>query len=165
MPVTISAPVRAQWLDSILTKNEDCMPAATEALRPSGQLVIRTVTMPADTNPNGDIFGGWIMSQMDHAAGTAAMRRAAGRVVTAAVDGMSFISPIHVGDEVSLYASVTSVGNTSMKILVEAWRRPRESHESVRVTKAVFTFVAIDANGRPRKVTPEQAAQKLPDGD
>jgi len=128
------------------------MPTVTEAARPTGELVIRTVTMPADTNPNGDIFGGWIMSQMDHAAGTAAMRRATGRVVTAAVDGMAFISPIHVGDEVSLYASVVSVGNTSMKILVEAWRRPRDSNASLRVTKAVFTFVAIDDNGRPRKV-------------
>jgi acyl-CoA thioesterase YciA len=125
-----------------------------DAAQPTGELMIRTVTMPADTNPNGDIFGGWIMSQMDHAAGTAAMRRATGRVVTAAVDGMAFISPIHVGDEVSLYASVLSVGNTSMKILVEAWRRPRDSNTSLRVTKAVFTFVAIDEDRRPRKVPP-----------
>jgi acyl-CoA thioesterase YciA len=136
----------------------DHMSATNETTKPTGQLVIRTVTMPKDTNPNGDIFGGWIMSQMDHAAGTAAMRRAAGRVVTAAVDGMAFISPVHVGDEVSLYASVLSVGNSSMKIMVEAWRRPRESDETVRVTKAIFTFVAIDGNGRPRTVPPEQLA-------
>ena len=131
------------------------MPNQTEPALPIGELVIRTVTMPADTNPNGDIFGGWIMSQMDHAAGTAAMRRASGRVVTAAVDGMSFIAPIHVGDEVSLYASVESVGNSSMRILVEAWRRARDSVASVRVTKAIFTFVAIDGQGRPRKVPAE----------
>jgi len=130
--------------------------ASAKTAQPKGVLVIRTVTMPADTNPNGDIFGGWIMSQMDHAAGTAAMRRAAGRVVTAAVDGMAFLSPIHVGDEVSLYAEVTAVGNTSMKIMVEAWRRPRESDDSLQVTKALFTFVAIDENGRPRKVPPEK---------
>jgi acyl-CoA thioesterase YciA len=129
---------------------------AVETAGPRGVLVIRTVTMPADTNPNGDIFGGWIMSQMDHAAGTAALRRAAGRVVTAAVDGMAFLSPIRVGDEVSLYAEVIGVGNTSMKIMVEAWRRPRESDDSIQVTKALFTFVAIDENGRPRKVPPEK---------
>ena len=140
------------------------MPNQTEPATPTGELVIRTVTMPADTNPNGDIFGGWIMSQMDHAAGTAAMRRAMGRVVTAAVDGMSFISPIHVGDEVSLYASVTAVGNTSMKIMVEAWRRPRESDATVRVTKALFTFVAIDGQGRPRKVAPAGVPEDLRDG-
>ena len=129
--------------------------SAPEPARPSGYLVIRIVTMPADTYPDGDIFGGWIMSQMDHAAGTAAMRRSAGRCVTAAVDGMAFISPVHVGDEVSLYASVLSVGHTSMKIMVEAWRRPRESNDSIRVTKAMFTFVAIDADGRPRPVPAE----------
>jgi acyl-CoA thioesterase YciA len=140
------------------------MPNQTEPAGPTGELVIRTVTMPADTNPNGDIFGGWIMSQMDHAAGTAAMRRAAGRVVTAAVDGMSFIAPIHVGDEVSLYASVESVGNTSMKIMVEAWRRPRFSDAVVRVTKAMFTYVAIDGQGRPRKVPPAGAPEDLRDG-
>lgn len=134
------------------------MSETNEATKPTGQLVIRTVAMPKDTNPNGDIFGGWIMSQMDHAAGTAAMRRAAGRVVTAAVDGMAFISPIHVGDEVSLYASVLSVGNSSMKVMVEAWRRPRESDDTIQVTKAMFTFVAVDPNGRPRKVPPEQHA-------
>jgi len=123
-----------------------------EPARPTGELMIRSVTMPADTNPNGDIFGGWIMSQMDHAGGTAAIRRSGGRAVTVAVDGMSFISPVHVGDEVSFYASLASVGNTSMKFLVEAWRRPRHSAESVRVTKAMFTFVAIDNDGRPRKI-------------
>ena len=123
--------------------------------RPTGILVIRTVTMPADTNPNGDIFGGWLMSQMDHAAGTAALRRATGRVVTAAVDGMAFLSPVHVGDEVSLYAEISAIGYSSMKILVEAWRRPRDSNESMQVTRAVFTFVAIDDQGRPRQVPPE----------
>lgn len=122
------------------------------AAEPTGDLMIRTVAMPADTNPNGDIFGGWLMSQMDHAGGTAAMRRAGGRVVTAAVDGMAFLSPVHVGDEVSLYAEVVSVGRSSMKILVEAWRRPREAERGIQVTKAVFTFVAIGAHGRPRAV-------------
>jgi acyl-CoA thioesterase YciA len=128
------------------------MSAELNATSPTGALMIRTVAMPADTNPNGDIFGGWLMSQMDHAAGTAAMRRAGGRVVTAAVDGMAFLSPVHVGDEVSLYAEVVSVGRSSMKVLVEAWRRPRESETGIQVTKAVFTFVALGDDGRPRAV-------------
>ncbi|MDB5358713.1 MAG: acyl-CoA thioesterase [Rhodospirillales bacterium] len=119
---------------------------------PAGVPMIRTIAMPADTNPAGDIFGGWLMAQMDLAAGNAAARRARGRCVTIAVDGMAFLSPVHVGDEVSLYARVLSVGRTSMKILVEAWRRPRHDFDSVQVTKATFTFVAIDENGRPRPV-------------
>ncbi len=119
---------------------------------PTGALMIRTIAMPKDTNPNGDIFGGWLMSQMDHAAGTTAWRRARGRVVTAAVEGMAFLSAVHIGDEVSLYTELVSVGRTSMKILVEAWRRPRESESFVQVTKAIFIFVAIGDDGRPRKV-------------
>jgi len=92
------------------------------------------------------------MGQMDLAAGNAAARRARGRCATIAVDGMSFLSPVHVGDEVSLYAEVLNIGNTSMKIAVEAWRRPRHEGSSVQVTKAVFTFVAIDGEGHPRKI-------------
>ena len=119
---------------------------------PFGTPMIRTVAMPADTNPAGDIFGGWLMGQMDLAAGNAAARRAQGRCATIAVDGMSFLSPVHVGDEVSLYAEIVKVGTTSMKVAVEAWRRPRHDGASTQVTKACFTFVAIDAHGRPRKV-------------
>jgi acyl-CoA thioesterase YciA len=126
-------------------------PSATPVM-PVGVPMIRAIAMPADTNPAGDIFGGWLMAQMDLAAGNAAARRARGRCVTIAVDGMAFLSPVHVGDEVSLYAKILSVGRTSMKILVEAWRRPRHAFESVQVTKATFTFVAIDDNGRPRPV-------------
>ena len=121
---------------------------------PAGTPMIRTVAMPADTNPAGDIFGGWLMGLMDMAAGNAAARRARGRCATIAVEGMSFLSPVHVGDEVSLYAEVIKVGNTSMKIAVEAWRRPRHDGMSIQVTKASFTFVAIDEHGRPRKVPP-----------
>jgi acyl-CoA thioesterase YciA len=129
---------------------------------PSGVPMIRTIAMPADTNPAGDIFGGWLMAQMDLAAGNAAARRARGRCVTIAVDGMAFLSPVHVGDEVSLYARLLSVGRTSMKFLVEAWRRPRHDFESVQVTKATFTFVAIDENGRPRPVPePEDPLEGL----
>jgi acyl-CoA thioesterase YciA len=119
---------------------------------PRGEPAIRTIAMPADTNPAGDIFGGWLMAQMDLAAGNAATRRARGRCATVAVEAMTFVSPVSVGDEVSLYAEVVSVGRTSMRIAVEAWRRGREGEETNQVTRAVFTFVAIDANRRPRPI-------------
>jgi acyl-CoA thioesterase YciA len=119
---------------------------------PDAMPMIRAIAMPSDTNPSGDIFGGWLMAQMDLAAGNMAQRRAQGRCVTVAVDGMAFLSPVHVGDEVSFYAALLSVGKTSMRLSVEAWRRPRESEDMIQVTKAVFTFVAIDESGRPRQV-------------
>lgn len=123
---------------------------------PDGVPAIRTIAMPADTNPNGDIFGGWLMSQMDLAAGNVAARRARGRAATVSVDGMSFLGPVAVGDEVSLFAHLVKVGRTSMRIEVEAWRRARSSEETFKVTEAVFTFVAIDETGRPRAVPPEE---------
>lgn len=122
---------------------------------PLGEPRIRTIAMPADTNPAGDIFGGWLMSQMDLAAGNAAGRRTHGRCATVAVEAMSFHAPVKVGDEVSLYAEVISTGRTSLRIRVEAWRRSQVSEDTVRVTSAVFTFVALDAHGRPRPVPPE----------
>ncbi|WP_334177158.1 acyl-CoA thioesterase, partial [Pseudoxanthobacter sp.] len=93
--------------------------------------------------------GGWLMAQMDLAAGNVAVRRARGRCVTIAVEGMSFLRPVSVGDEVSLYARVVSAGRTSMRIEVEAWRRRREEDEAFRVTEAIFTFVAIGEDRRP----------------
>ncbi len=113
---------------------------------------IRTIAMPADTNPAGDIFGGWLMSQMDLAAGSVAALASRGRSATIAVEGMKFHRPVKVGDEVSLFAELTHVGRSSMQIHVEAWRRARESDDSEKVTEATFTFVAIDANGAPRPV-------------
>ena len=138
-----------------MTDSTSPAPTQTSPVLPSGVPMIRTIAMPADTNPAGDIFGGWLMAQMDLAAGNAAARRARGRCVTIAVDGMAFLSPVHVGDEVSLYAEVIKIGNTSMKIAVEAWRRPRHEGASLQVTTAVFTFVAIDGDGRPRQVPAE----------
>lgn len=119
---------------------------------PAEHPVIRVIAMPADTNPTGDIFGGWLMSQMDLAAGNAAARHSAGRAVTVAVDAMTFNRPVFVGDEVSVYARLVKTGRSSMSIHVEAWRRPRESHETVKVTQAAFTFVAVGADRRPRPV-------------
>lgn len=115
---------------------------------------IRTIAMPADTNPAGDIFGGWLLAQMDLAAGAAAARRARGRCATIAIEGMAFLSPVFVGDEVSLYAEVVSVGRTSMRISVDAWRRSRESEATQQVTRGLFTFVAIGEDRLPRAIDP-----------
>jgi len=119
---------------------------------PRGDLTVRTIAMPADTNANGDIFGGWVMSQMDQAGGIAGVERANGRVVTVAVDAMTFIRPVRVGDVLCVYTRVSHVGRTSMKIQVEAWARRFRLRFREKVTEATFTFVAIDDAGRPRAV-------------
>lgn len=124
---------------------------------PPGEPVIRTIALPANTNPAGDIFGGWLMAQMDLAAGNAAARRARGRCATVAVNAMEFQRPVAVGDEVSVYATIERVGRTSLNIHVEAWRRHRDEDAMLRVTQALFTFVALDPEGRPRAITPAAA--------
>ena len=133
------------------------MPAADE-LPPEESPSVRVIAMPADTNPYGDIFGGWLMSLMDSAAGSVAARHSKGRAVTIAVEGMTFLRPVVVGDEVSVFATLLSVGRTSMKIGVEAWRRTRHDDRSYRVTQAVFTFVAIGEDRQPRSVPPMPSA-------
>lgn len=127
-------------------------PAETE---PGGELTIRVVAMPADTNANGDIFGGWVLSRMDQAGGIAGVDRAQGRVVTVAIDAMTFVKPVRVGDVLCVYTSVQSVGRTSMKIHVEAWARRFRTDIREKVTVGTFTFVAIDDEGRPRLVPPD----------
>lgn len=119
---------------------------------PQPEPVIRVTAMPADANPYGDIFGGWLMGQMDLAAGSVASRHCGGRAVTIAMDGMKFHLPVFVGDEVSVYATLVATGNTSMTIEVEAWRRGRHGHEAFKVTQARFVFVAIDEDRQPRRV-------------
>ena len=119
--------------------------------------------MPADTNPAGDIFGGWLMSQMDLAAGNLAALTARGRAATVAVDGMRFHLPVKVGDEVSLFATVTRRGRTSMDIHVTAWRRSRHEDVAEKVTCATFAFVALDGEGRPRPI-PADASGPREDG-
>jgi acyl-CoA thioesterase YciA len=113
---------------------------------------IRVTAMPADANAYGDIFGGWLMSLMDSAAGLIAARRSKGRAVTVAMDGVVFHQPVSVGDEVSVYGEIVKIGRTSMTISVEAWRRHRHEEVQVKVTEATFTFVAVDAANRPRPV-------------
>lgn len=124
---------------------------------PRGTLTVRTMAMPADTNANGDIFGGWVMSRMDQAGGMAGVERAMGRVVTVSVDSMNFIQPMKVGDVLCVYCDIDKVGRTSMKINVEAFAKRFLTGERHKVTDATFTFVAIDEDGKPRPV-PELVA-------
>ena len=112
--------------------------------------LIRMIAMPADTNPAGDIFGGWLMAHMDLAASSLAITRARTRVVTASVEAMSFLLPVVVGDEVSFYGELLSTGRTSMKVHVEAWRRRREEEAEFKVTEATFTFVAMGPDKKPQ---------------
>ena len=120
---------------------------------PEGDLTLRTVAMPADTNPHGHIFGGWLMSLMDLSAGMAAGSRAQGFVVTAAVTNLSFLQPVQVGDVVCCYTSPRRFGRTSITIHVEAWVLRQNRPPRVKVTAAEFVMVALDEAGRPRPVT------------
>ena len=121
---------------------------------PKGGLVLRTLAMPADTNPNGDIFGGWIMSQMDIAGGLAAKDRCGSRVSTVAVESMTFHNPVKVGNVVCCYAEILKVGTTSMRIQLEVWvmSHPYKKEVRTKVTEGVFTYVAIDDEGQPTPV-------------
>jgi len=119
---------------------------------PGRDPALRTFAMPKDANPNGDIFGGWIMAQMDLAGAVAAVRRARGRVATVAVEAMEFHRPVNIGDLVSCYAEVTRVGRTSMRVEVETWVERRMTRVQEKVTAGTFTYVAIDEKGRPRPV-------------
>ncbi|MEO0621967.1 MAG: hotdog domain-containing protein [Pseudomonadota bacterium] len=117
---------------------------------PKGEITLQTLAMPADTNANGDIFGGWLMGQMDLGASVLARRRAAGRVATVAVEAMTFHQAVKVGDVVSIHSDMLREGRSSMRIGVEVWitRQPMGDH--VKVTEATFTFVAINESGRSR---------------
>jgi acyl-CoA thioesterase YciA len=120
---------------------------------PRGEVTIQTLAMPADTNANGDIFGGWLVSQMDLAAGVLAKKIARGRAVTVAIHSMSFLRPVRVGDIVSCYVELIGSGKTSMNIAVEVWAEPSTGGEKYRVTEGTFVFVAIDEKGKPRLIS------------
>ncbi|MDG1738974.1 MAG: acyl-CoA thioesterase [Paracoccaceae bacterium] len=120
---------------------------------PKGDLTLRTVAMPSDVNVNGDIFGGWVLSQMDIAAGIVSRETAQGRVATIAVDAMKFIQPVKVGDVLCVYTNIIRIGTTSIAVGIEAWANRGVIGKREKVTEAVFTFVAIDENGRPRPVS------------
>jgi acyl-CoA thioesterase YciA len=121
---------------------------------PRGALTIRNVAMPADTNPSGDIFGGWIMGLMDLSAGVAGRERAKGRVVTAHVSSLSFLHPVKVGDVVCCYTNVVGTGRTSVTLEVETWVVRDQRAERLKVTEAKFVMVAVDETGRPRPLIP-----------
>ena len=122
------------------------------AKTPQGELTIQTLAMPMDTNANGDIFGGWIVSQMDLAVGILSKKISKGRIVTVAINSMVFMKPVHVGDVVSCYAKLIKVGNTSLTVNVEVWTMPTDQHEQYQVTEGIFVSVAIDEHGQPRQV-------------
>jgi acyl-CoA thioesterase YciA len=119
---------------------------------PQGEIVIRTIAMPSDTNANGDIFGGWLVSQMDLGGAVLARTLAGSRVATVAIDAMSFVAPVSVGDTVTCYARLRATGRTSMKVELEAWSQHYAGGPQRRVTQGVFTYVAIDGHGRPQPV-------------
>lgn len=122
-------------------------------LPPNRLLSTRAIAMPADTNPSGDVFGGWLVAQMDLAGSNVASIRAKGRVVTVAIDALVFHKPVFVGDEVSCYAEVIRIGNSSLTLHIEAWVRRSLTEETVKVTEGTFTFVAIDESQKPRSVS------------
>lgn len=119
---------------------------------PQGELALQTVAMPKDTNPNGDIFGGWLLSHMDLAGGITAADVAGGRVATVAIDGMAFLTPVHVGAVVTCYCDLLEIGRSSIRIMVEVWINSPHDGEPLKVTEGEFVFVAIDDNGRTRTI-------------
>ncbi|WP_044560365.1 acyl-CoA thioesterase [Azospirillum sp. B4] len=116
---------------------------------------LRTFAMPADTNANGDIFGGWVLSQMDLAGAAKAVRRARGKVATVGIEAMKFYRPVAVGDELNCYTEILAVGRTSIRVRIDTWVRRGATGEAVQVTEGVFTYVAIGEDGRPRPVGAE----------
>jgi acyl-CoA thioesterase YciA len=140
-----------------MNSTKECPPTAPPHELPAPAPLIRVMAMPADANPNGDIFGGWLLAQMDLAGRNLAMQRARGRCATVAVDAMVFHEPVFVGDEVSYYGEVVRTGRTSIGVRIEAWRCNLASGETRKVTQAIFTYVAIGENRRPRPLAPPRA--------
>ena len=132
------------------------MPASeTSEKPPQTEPALRAIAMPADANPHGDIFGGWLLSQMDLAGGTVATRRAKGRTVTVAITAMTFHRPVFIGDEVTCYAEIIKVGKTSITVKVESWVRRGTGEEQIAVTEGIFSYVAVGSDRRPCPVPPE----------
>ena len=127
----------------------------TNVREPEGELAVKILAMPGDTNPAGDIFGGWVLSQMDIAGGIITAQIANGRTVTVAIDSMNFHKPMLVGDTLCCYVKVISIGSTSIKVKIESWvRRQFDLKQRVLVTEGIFTYVAVTDERKPRKVIP-----------
>ena len=119
---------------------------------PQGKLTVRTLAMPGDTNPYGDIFGGWVLSQMDIAGGIAAIEAARGRIATVAIEAMTFISPVKIGDILCVYTAIERLGNTSITVGIEVWIRRGHYGDRIKVTNGRYVYVALDADGNKRPV-------------
>ncbi len=133
----------------------------TERLNhPEGTLSLQTIAMPADTNWSGDVFGGWIVSQMDLAGAIHVERFSKGRCATIAINQMTFLVPVKVGNVISCYTKILEVGNTSVQVQIEVWNSHDDSREPVRITEGVFTFVAVDVKGNKRQIS-EEVRQKF----
>ena len=130
-------------------------PSDTSEICPTSEPALRAIAMPADTNPHGDIFGGWLLYQMDLAGSTFATRRAGGRVVTVAITAMSFHRPVLIGDEVTCFCSVERIGNTSITVKIESWARRGLETDAIKVTEGVFTYVRVGVDGRPTPIGPQ----------
>ena len=131
---------------------EQAAASSVPEIPPTSEPAMRTIAMPADTNPHGDIFGGWLLCQMDLAGGTVATRRAGGRTVTVAITAMAFHRPVCIGDEVTCYGSVERIGHTSISVKVETWVRRGTGVTPIKVTEGLFTYVRVDAVGRPQPI-------------
>lgn len=140
-------------MDAVSTQKSLTLPPELQGRIPA----LRTFAMPADSNANGDIFGGWLLAQMDLASGATAYEYAGGRVVTVGIEAMSFHKPVFIGDEMSVYTDVARTGKTSVTIRVECWARRRETREYLKVTEGLFTFVRIGENRLPTTITAEKA--------
>jgi acyl-CoA thioesterase YciA len=139
--------------DAIVPPSPPCPGEENSGLPKDKELVLRVIPMPADVNANGDIFGGWVMAQVDLAGSVIPARHMGGRFVTVAVNQFLFKQPVKVGDLLSFFGSIVRVGNTSITVLVEVWaERQRPHYQCVKVTEATLTYVAIDDNGRPRPI-------------
>ena len=145
------------------TTTDDCLNNAIQqqlespplCVEPNGELTLQTICMPADTNWMGDIFGGWLVSQMDIAGAICARKRSCGRVITVAINDMVFHVPVHVGDVITCFTTIERVGRTSLTVFIEVWTRLNPERDTVKVTEGRFVFVAIDEMGNKRCVPPE----------
>jgi len=133
-------------------------PDIIETAPPDSDPALRAVAMPADTNPHGDIFGGWLLCQMDLAGTIVATRRAGGRVVTVAITAMNFHRPVMVGDEVTCFCDIEKIGNTSITVKIESWVRRGLGDTQIKVTEGIFTYVRVGADGRPQPIAAQSGA-------
>lgn len=138
-----------------MTRKKNNIPIKNEAPPPLNELTLRIIAMPHDANPDGDIFGGWLVSLMDLAGASLAIRICKERIVTVAIDKLSFLRPVFIGDDVSCYAEVVKIGNTSIQVKVQAWVQRARIGSEHKVTEGIFTYVALDDSRIPTTIQKE----------